>query len=339
MSLQPSNKPRVLLVGNGITALTALRSLAAHFRVEAVVRDLDPSVADPVRAFAAENHIPVLALHDLNELTEHVSRLKPDAVVVSSYSRIIPQQVLSLSRFVNVHYSPLPRYRGRANVNWALINGEPNAAISVHLIAPGLDSGNILYQEEIPIGPTDTAGSLYDHLNTIQERELGPAVLRMLNGDAGRPQDSSGATYGCGRIPEDGEIDWRASTAQIDRLVRALGAPFPGAFTFLDCRPLIVLHAAPVINGPVYQGRVPGRVVGRSGAEGWVDVLTGDGILRLKEVALTTGEPCPAASIIKSTRATLGLSTAALLKRIDALEARLASLEQTARPGVSETAF
>jgi methionyl-tRNA formyltransferase len=338
MSLPASPKPLVLLIGNGITALTALRSLSAECRVGAVVRDLDPSTSDPVREFAAERQIPVLSIQDLNDLANHVSRLKPDAVVVSSFNRIIPQKILSLTPFINVHYSPLPRYRGRANVNWALINGEPTAAISVHLVVPGLDSGNILYQEEIAIGDNDTAGSLYDRLNAIQERELGPAVLRMLSGDSGRPQDPSGATYGCARIPEDGEIDWRASTVEIDRLVRSLSAPFPGAFTFLDCRPLIVLQAAPVTDGPVYHGRVPGRVVGRSGVAGWVDVLTGDGVLRLKEVALAARDARPAASIIKSTRATLGLSAAALLKRIDTLEARLASLEQAARSSISESA-
>src|SRR6202008_1176253 len=99
-----------------------------------------------------------------------VTELHPDVVVISSFSRILSAEVLALSRFINVHYSPLPRYRGRANVNWAIINGEPTAAISVHMVRPGLDDGEILYQEEIDIGPKDTATTLYERLNAIQER-------------------------------------------------------------------------------------------------------------------------------------------------------------------------
>ncbi len=194
------------------------------------------------------------------------------------------------------------------------------------MVVPGLDSGNLLYQEEIAISPTDTAGSLYERLNAIQERELGAAVLRMLLGDEGRPQNHALATYGCARVPADGEIDWRSSTAAIDRLIRAL-TPFPGAFTFFETERLAISRAVPVTDAPVYEGRVPGRVSGRSSLEGWVDILTGDGVIRLLEVIDSSGKTLLPASLLKSTRATLGLSTLELLDRISALEARLASLE------------
>ena len=256
-----------------------------------------------------------------------ITNIQPDAVVISSYDRIISSAMLRLSRFINVHYSPLPRYRGRANVNWALINGEPSAAISIHMVAPGLDSGNLLYQEEISIGPTDTAATLYERLNAIQERQLGDAVLRLLLGDEGRPQDHAQATYGCARVPADGEIDWRASTVTIDRLIRALAPPLPGAFTFCETERFTISRAAPVWDAPVFEGRVPGRVVGRSKAEGWVDVLTGDGVFACCELVDSSGNASPPALRLKSTRATLGLSTADLLDRIRALEARLTALE------------
>ena len=152
---------------------------------------------------------------------------RPEAVVISSFSRILPPGVLALSRFVNVHYSPLPRYRGRANVNWAIINGERAAAISIHLVAPGLDDGNLLLQEQVEIAPTDTARSLYERLNTIQERQLGPSVIRAVAGDPGLPQDHRQATYGCGRVSDDGEIEWSKSTVAIDRLIRAPSRAFP----------------------------------------------------------------------------------------------------------------
>jgi methionyl-tRNA formyltransferase len=205
-------------------------------------------------------------------------------------------------------------------VNWSIINDEPAAGISIHLVAPNLDSGNLLFQEAVSIRPDDTATSLYDRLNSIQERELGAAVIRAVAGDPGIRQ-SGQATYGCARGPDDGEIDWGQPTNVIDRLIRALTPPFPGAFTHLETQRLVILRAAPLFDPPVYTGRVPGRVVGRSRAEGWVDVLTGDGVLRVFDIVpAASSNSIPAASLIRSTRTTLGLSHLDLLRRIAALE-------------------
>lgn len=321
-------EPRVLLIGEGPTALSALRSLAGCCRVLAVLRTVADPAADPVHAEACSLGIPVHPLADRRDLPGIIADLRPEAVVISSYDRILPPEVLALGLFINVHYAPLPRYRGRANVNWAIINGEETAAISIHLVAPGLDDGPLLFQESVAIGPADTASSVYEALNAVQQRALGPTVLRALAGDCGRPQDAAEATYGCARLPTDGEIDWSASTAAVDRLVRALAPPFPGAYTHLEGRPVTVLRAAPVAAPRRYAGRIPGRVVGRSGRQGWVDVLTGDGVLRLLEVAADAGPPAPAADVIHSTRQTLGLSRVDLLRRVECLERRLAELAQ-----------
>jgi methionyl-tRNA formyltransferase len=321
----------VLLLGDGPTALTALRSLVASCNVLGVFRTAADAASDPVRTYAAKHGITVWTLDSPGQLPGIIAKLRPEAVVISSFNRILPPSILALSRFVNVHYSPLPRYRGRANVNWAIINGERVAAISIHLVAPGLDDGNILFQKQVEIAQTDTAKSLYERLNTIQEHELGPAVIRAIKGDPGLPQDHSHATYGCARVPDDGEIDWSRSSGAIDRLIRALSAPFPGAFTHLERRRLVIARAEPRKDSPRYEGRVWGRVVDRSRSEGWVDVLTGDGILRMFEVIPDTAPIAPAAAIIRSTRTTLGLSRLDLLRYIDELERRVAALEATPR--------
>lgn len=324
-----ATSPRVVLVGDGPTALSALRSLVGSCRVVAVLRSADDDASDPIHTCASTHGIDPQRLTGVSDLSSLISKLMPDAVVISSFSRLLPPDLLSLSRFINVHYSLLPRYRGRANVNWAIINGEGAAGISIHLVTPALDDGNILFQGEVPIMPTDTAHSLYERLNVIQERELGLAVVRAVSGDAGVPQDPAQATYGCGRVPDDGEIDWSRSTEEIDRLIRALSPPFPPAYTYLECRRLSVVRAEPRKSPSRYEGRVPGRVVGRSRRDGWVDALTGDGILRLFEVGTAPGaRTSPAAEIIGSTRNTLGLSRSDLLRRIEMLEQRLASLER-----------
>jgi methionyl-tRNA formyltransferase len=135
----------------------------------------------------------------------------------------------------------------------------------------------VLAQELVPIGPRDTVGTLYDRLNAVQAEILPRAVNRRLEGDLGRPQDEGDATYCCTRLPDDGEVDWSASTHDIDALVRAVGSPYPLAFTFLGLDRLSIVEAEPSPDRKLFVGRVPGRVVGWSTSEGWSDVLTGDG--------------------------------------------------------------
>jgi methionyl-tRNA formyltransferase len=323
MSSDPA-RPRVLLLGFGPTTRSALDSLRAQFEVVALVRDGEDAVA----AHARESGVPVELVRSPAEVGDLVAAREPDCVVVSSYNRILPGAVLGLCPFVNVHYAPLPGYRGRANVNWAVLNHESLAAVTVHSIAPGLDSGGVLAQAAVPIGPRDTVGLLYERLNAVQADILPGAVRRRLGGDLGDPQDESQATYCCARLPEDGEIEWAAPTRDVDALVRALGSPYPEAFTFLGLARVSVIEAEPSPDTRVFVGRVPGRVVAWSKADGWTDVLTGDGILRVRRVRLS-GVEYAAADVLSSSHLTLGLRNADLLARIDALSARIEELTGT----------
>jgi methionyl-tRNA formyltransferase len=264
--------------------------------------------------------VRVLADASPTAVEEAVRELDPDCVVVSSYDRILSRELLDRCPFVNVHYAPLPRYRGRANVNWAIINREPETAITVHVLTPELDAGPILFQQRVTIGAHDTVTELYRRLNDVQRVALAQAVERHLDGDPGIEQDEASATYGCTRVPDDGEIDWSRTTEEVYALVRALVEPYPGAFTHVDGRRLTVWDATPVSAPARWVGRVPGRVVGRSTADGWADVLTGDGVLRLSVVEPEGEGRRPAASAIKSVRATLGLRSIDLLERLRALE-------------------
>jgi methionyl-tRNA formyltransferase len=260
-----------------------------------------------------------------------VLKLQPDCVVVSSYDRILPPDLIELTEFINVHYSPLPHYRGRANVNWAMINDEPCAAISIHKISPGLDDGNILFQQQISIDDADTVATVYDKLNAIQQQYLGELVVKVLNGYEGTPQNQAAADYCCTRLPEDGEINWSDTTRKIDRFIRALVSPFPGAYTYFQGKKLLVWQAQPLKDPPVYAGRIPGRVIGRSKTEGYIDVLTGDGVIRLLEVQLPGEERTVPAQVIKSIKSTLGLQVSELLNRIEILEQQISELKENAK--------
>jgi methionyl-tRNA formyltransferase len=310
---------RILLIGQGITTLSALQSLLVRFDVVGMIRSSDSG--DAAMRLADSSGVALFADTSLAGVDRAIKKADPDAVVVSSYDRILPADLIAARPFVNVHYAPLPRYRGRATVNWAIINGEPRCAISIHSLVPGLDAGGILFQQFVPIGPSDTVTDLYERLNAIQRDALAGAVARRLQGDEGQPQDQSRATYACTRLPEDGQIDWSAGTETADRLVRALTDPFPGAYTWLGLRRLVIRRAEPV-REPRYEGRVPGRVVRVDRSAGVVDVLTGDGALRLHEVAFDGAEPQRAADVITSVRQTLGLSTAQLVAALEGREAR-----------------
>jgi methionyl-tRNA formyltransferase len=320
--------PRILLIGQGPTAITALESLVERFAVVGVVRSTIAE-GDPVVQLARARGVKLYLDASTDAIGRLVDSLRPDCVVVSSYDRIFAPALVARCRFVNVHYADLPRYRGRATVNWAVINGEPHTAITIHELVPKLDGGAILFQQRVPIGPDDSVACLYDRLNAIQRDALGRTVEAFLEGDCGQPQIEAESTYACTRLPQDGNVDWSRPAREIHALVRALVAPFPGAFTHIAGERLTIWCAAPVADAPSYAGRIPGRVVGVSRANGWVDVLTGDGVLRLLEVQREGADRVPAATVIRSVKATLGLRSVELLERIRLLEERIAQLTNT----------
>jgi methionyl-tRNA formyltransferase len=308
-----SSEPRVVLIGDGPTAPSAFDALAGAFPLVGVVRNVEASVTDPVVEQARSRGIPVTSAPRPRDVEPFLDEVGADVVVMSSYGRIVPGDMLERRAYLNVHYAPLPAYRGRANVNWAIINGEPEAAISVHSVVPGLDAGPILARRTVGIGGADTVTDLYERLNDLQRELLPEAVSRRWGGWLGDPQDESLASYACGRGPDDGLIDWTQSTVSIDRLVRALTAPFPGAFTFLGLERLTIARASVVDDPPTYVGRIPGRVIDIRRRTGEVDVLTGDGVLRIARVSVD-GRQLPAADVITSVRDTLGLSILTLLR-------------------------
>jgi methionyl-tRNA formyltransferase len=323
-----SNRGRVLLVGLGPTAESAMTGLVPSFDVIGLVRPPNPR-GDQTVARASSLRIPVFADPSLVAIEGLVRELEPDCVVVSSHDRVFPARLVGKCRFVNVHYAPLPRYRGRATVNWAIINGERATAITIHVLSPGLDAGNILFQMLVPIEAADNVGTLYAKLNELQQRHLGEVIRRHLDGDAGTPQDESQAAYCSTRIPRDGEIDWTKPAARIHDLIRALTPPYPGAFTYYGGQRLRVWRSE-VPNCPRYVGIVPGRVVQMSRNAGFVDVLAGDRLVRLHEVQLDGGDPVPAADVIRSTKDTLGLRVADLLAHIEDLAQRLVESQHRA---------
>ena len=192
----------------------------------------------PVKEFAMEHDIPVFQPVKIRaeEAVEELRKYEADVFVVAAFGQILPKVILDMPRLgcVNVHGSLLPKYRGAAPIQWAVINGEKVSGNTTMLMGPGLDDGDMLLKSEIELAADETGGSLFDKL-AIDGGKLAVKTIEAL--DRGEitpvPQDESQATH-VGMISKDmGNIDWTKPAIEIERLIRGLN-PWPSAFSFID---------------------------------------------------------------------------------------------------------
>lgn len=219
-----------------------LAALIRHgFEIEAVFTHMDDADEggwfDSVAEMASRNDIPVFAPDDINHplWVEKLRAFEPDVIFSFYFRSLLSQQILDIpaSGCFNLHGSLLPRYRGRAPLNWALVNGETETGVTLHRMTALPDNGNIVGQQKIAILETDTALDLNRKAVSAAEQLLDQCLPEILAGRAaGTPQDESQASYFGGRSPADGVIDWGKSSLEIYNLVRAVTRPYPGAFTF-----------------------------------------------------------------------------------------------------------
>ena len=299
---------RVVFLGSGSFAIPSLEALlAAGHDVAAVVtqpdrekgrgRELSPP---PLKPAAAARGLRVLQPRRVRE-PESVAALEalvPEVQVVVAYGQILPRRVIDIAPrgTVNVHASLLPRYRGAAPVQWAIVNGEAETGVTTMLIDEGLDSGPLLLAEATPIGAEETAEVLESRLAALG----GGLLVRTLKGLEGgaivpRPQDPARASLAPLIKKEDGLMDWRLPAPALARRVLGFHA-WPGAHTRLRGRGLRVLRA----QGEAASG-TPGTLL-RAGRDGLV-VACGEGTaLRLVEVQPESRHPMPAAAFAAGAR-------------------------------------
>ncbi|PSB92064.1 formyltransferase [Candidatus Pandoraea novymonadis] len=191
---------------------------------------------DSVASVAAEHHIPVVTPNHANgpDLQEKITAIAPDFIFSFYYRHIIPSAILSLAKHgaFNMHGSLLPKYRGRAPVNWAVLRGESETGATLHEMIAQPDAGAIVEQTTVPILPDDTAGEVFEKVTVAAEQTLWHCLPKLLNGTAPRRSNDlrAGSYFGV-RKPEDGKIDWRQSAINVYNLIRAVSFPYPGAFT------------------------------------------------------------------------------------------------------------
>lgn len=244
-----------------------------------------PSVAD-----LAEAHgVPVWAPEDINapEWAQRLRDLEPDIVISGWYRDLLKRPILEVPPHgcLNLHGSLLPKYRGRAPVNWVLVNGESQTGMTLHYMVERADAGDIVGQVAVPIDLEDTALTLYHKLAAATTQTLRAAWPLLRVARAPRvPQDHSQATYFSRRTPEDGRFVWDWSALRIHNLVRAVTHPYPGAFTDRGDRRLFVWSARLVAAAGRAPLAAPGVVLAVSDAG--IEVATGEGRLLLRRLQL-----------------------------------------------------
>lgn len=296
---------RIAFAGTPEFALAALDALAGAGHAVCGVwtrpdrpagrgRKLSPS---PVKRRALELGLPVHQPLSLKkaEAQAHIKDARPDVMVVVAYGLILPPAVLALPRLgcLNIHASLLPRWRGAAPIQRAILAGDRETGVSIMQMDAGLDTGAVLLERTTPIGPDESAGALHDRLAEIGADAL-LEVLARLPDLKPMPQAAAGITYADKLSKEEALIDWRRPAAELARAVRAYN-PWPVAHTLYQGKPLRVWRASAVAGGGE-----PGTVLA-AGRQG-IDVATGADVLRLLEVQPAGGKPLAAADFANGRR-------------------------------------
>ncbi len=245
---------RIVFMGSPEFSLPALRALAARYPVVGVVTQPDRPAGrgqvlapPPVKVLAQELAIPIIQPRRLREpeAMEQLRAWQPDLIAVAAFGQILRPEVLDLPHYgcLNVHGSLLPRWRGASPIQAAILFGDPETGITIMKMDPGMDTGDVLTQQAIPILPDDTAGTLSDRLSVIGADLLIETLPGYLDGSIHPiPQDVSLATHAPLLKKEDGQLDFTQAAEALARRVRAFN-PWPGAYTTWQGQMLKILRA------------------------------------------------------------------------------------------------
>ena len=297
---------KIVFMGSPDFSIPALRALAEVYPIVGVVTQPDRPAGrgrvltpPPVKRLALELGLPLIQPERLRQ-PEAMAQLQawaPDVIVVAAFGQILRPAVLELPRFgcVNVHASLLPRWRGAAPIQAALLNGAAETGITIMRMDAGVDTGPTLSQRALPIQPDDNAGALSERLAALGGELLLETLPAYLSGElAPQPQEDAGATYAPMLNKADGQLDFSQPAEALARRVRAFN-PWPGAFTIWQGQMLKIqrAHAVPTPCA------VPGQTVIYQGLPAF---CTSDGLLALDELQPAGKKPQPGKAFLQGAR-------------------------------------
>ena len=299
---------RIVFAGTPEFAVPSLRAAAQSGDVVAVYtqpdrpagrgRGLTPS---PVKREALVRGIPVLQPESLKgELSRDALRaLRPDLIVVVAYGLLLPRRILEIPRFGcwNVHASLLPRWRGAAPIQRAILAGDAETGACLMQMEAGLDTGPVLLSARTPIAPDDTGGSLHDRLAALGAQVLAEGLQRVAHGEtlASTPQSSEGATYARKLDKSEARLDFTRPAAELERKVRAFD-PWPVAEAEIAGERVRVWQAKAGARIPQAGARKPGSIVAAS--KHGIDIACGEGVLRILKLQRAGGRAISAADYL-----------------------------------------
>ncbi len=292
---------RLIFMGTPPLAATVLKALLAekNFHVAAAVTQPDqPKGRDlklqpsAVKELARQQNLPVLQPERARDeaFLAQMRELAPELIVVAAYGQILPSALLDVPKFgcLNVHTSLLPKYRGAAPIQWAILNGDAETGVTIMRMEAGLDTGPIVSEERTPIAAEDNAQTLHDRLARIGGALLIRTIPDYVAGKiAPRPQPTEGASYARKIKKEDGRLDWSQPARVLWNRVRGL-TPWPGTFTFLQTAAAPVLLKIWRVEWAEDSRGTPGEIISIH-RDGLV-VACGEGALRLLELQRKGGK-------------------------------------------------
>lgn len=305
---------RVVFMGTPDFAVPALKALfhAGH-HVRLVVTQPDRPkgrgkklAAPPVKVAAQAMNLPVLQPEQIKDpgFAGLLQSYTPEVIVVVAYGKILPPAILSLPGYgcINVHASLLPKYRGAAPIHRAVLNGEKETGITTMFMDEGLDTGDMILQEKVPIHETDTVGDLHDRLAVVGARLLIETLEMAARGQVPRRPQTGEASYAPMLTKADEIIDWDRPARDIFNQIRGLN-PWPGARTYMGSK-MLKIWRAHILDHDAVLAR-PGRVMGtvRDG----LLVGTGRGLLVLTEIQMQGAKRMSAVDFLRGTPAPLGI--------------------------------
>lgn len=260
----------------------------------------------PVKIFAEERGLKIYQPSLLKEKSfiDEISKISPDLLIVVSYGKILPKEILDIPEIyaVNLHASLLPKYRGAAPINWAIINGETETGITIIKMNEYMDQGDILTSRKVKIESEDTTGSLSDRLARIGADSL-LETIELIEKDkvVQLSQDDRAATFAPRIKKDDARIDWSKTSVEVSNFVRGMN-PHPGAFTYIGEK-LIKIWKAKSLSAP--EGYNAGEILD-SGKEQGVVVSTGKGSLLITELQLEGKKRMGAVEFLRGHKVKIG---------------------------------
>ena len=288
---QENAKPKIVFMGTPDFALSALSALVdAGFPVLCCVTQPDREKGrgkekqmPPVKRYAMEHGIPVLQPDKVRDRASvsALRALRADVFVVAAFGQILPQEVLDIPPLgcINIHASLLPRWRGAAPIQHAILAGDAETGVTIMRMDAGCDTGAMLLKGSVPVAETDTGGMLFEKLSRLGGELIVEALPRLCAGTLPDiAQDDALATDAPKLTKESGRIDWHGDTVSVLRHIRAFD-PWPGSYTMWNGKPLKVLEAGPAADMETETALQPGCVI--SATKQGIYVKTGDGVCRI----------------------------------------------------------